>query len=167
MKVAQKEPFEIDSWVVYPSHGVGKLESIESFDIDGQNVDFFAISFPKNKLTLKIPKQKALEAGLRNVISKGEMQEALAILCQKIKKKKQMWSKRAQEYESKINSGKPFAIAEVIRDLYKVGGDASLSFSERQIFQVAVDRLARELSIIEDLPEEDAVKKLDLLLQAA
>jgi CarD family transcriptional regulator len=162
----EKKDFEVGAWVVYPSHGVGKLDGIDTFEINGQSTDFFVISFPKNKLTLKIPVEKALDAGLREITTKQAMSEAMDVLVQKARKKRVMWSKRAQEYEAKINSGDPVAIAEVIRDLYK-DKDVVQSFSERQIYQNAVERLAREISIIEQIAEEAAVRKLEMILQAA
>ena len=159
--------FDVGTWVVYPSHGVGKLDGIEKFEINGEKIEFFIISFQKNSLVLKVPVQKALASGLRKILSKEEMQSALEVLSQKSRKKRAMWSKRAQEYEMKINSGDPVSVAEVIRDLYKEGGEALQSFSERQIFQHAMDRLARELSVLEDIEEDIAVKKLEMILQAA
>ncbi|MDR0744612.1 MAG: CarD family transcriptional regulator [Holosporales bacterium] len=165
--MAQKKLFEIGSWVVYPSHGVGKIDNIDKFDIEGQVVEFFVISFQKNKLVLKLPVQKALKAGLRKIITKQEMQKALDVLFQKVKKRKLMWSKRAQEYETKINSGDPIAIAEVVRDLYKDGRDSIQSFSEKQIYQIAIERLAKEVSIVDQIEEEEAIKKLEMILQAA
>ncbi len=162
-----KKTFEIGAWVVYPSHGVGKLENIEKFDINGEKIEFFVITFNRSKLTLKLPVAKAIECGLRKVLTKSEMQLALEVLTQKGKKKRMMWSKRAQEYEQKINSGDPVAIAEVLRDLYKDGGDTVQSFSERQIFQQAMERLAKEIAILEEIEESAAIKKLEEILQAA
>ncbi|MDR1488586.1 MAG: CarD family transcriptional regulator [Holosporales bacterium] len=166
-KTKKSSIFEIGTWVVYPSHGVGRLENVEKFEIDGGSVEFFVISFNKNKLILKLPVEKAISSGLRKLLSKQDMQTALDILSQKSRKKKMMWSKRAQEYEAKINSGDPVAIAEVLRDLYKDGGEAVQSFSERQIFQNAIDRLAREIAVLEEIQEEEAVQKLKTLLKAA
>ena len=165
--MAHKKSFEIGSWVVYPSHGVGRLDGVDKFEIDGQPVEFFVISFNRNKLVLKLPVKKALDAGLRKILSKKEMQDALEVLMQKNKKRKLMWSKRAQEYEAKINSGDPIALAEVIRDLYKSSREAAQSFSERQIYQSAVERLAREISIVDEIEESDAIKKVEDILQAA
>jgi CarD family transcriptional regulator len=164
--LGKKENFEVGRWVVYPSHGVGKLERIDTFEINGESSDFLVISFPKNNLILKIPVGRATEAGLRELTSKKVMKEAMEVLVQKTKKRRMMWSKRAQEYEAKINSGDPVAIAEVIRDLRK-DNDATYSFSERQIYQSAIERLAREISVIEEIAEDDAVKKLEMILVAA
>ncbi|MDR1233785.1 MAG: CarD family transcriptional regulator [Holosporales bacterium] len=159
--------FEIGAWVVYPSHGVGRLDGVDSFEIEGKIVEFFVITFQKNKLVLKLPVNKAIESGLRKVTSKKNMEAALSILLQKTKKRRLMWSKRAQEYESKINSGDPVAIAEVIRELYKGSGDVVQSFSERQIYQHALERLAREISVVDEIDEDAAIKKLENILQAA
>ena len=159
--------FEVGSWVVYPSHGVGRLDGIDKFEVNGEDIEFFVVSFKKSKLVLKLPVKKALDAGLRRILNKEEMQSALDVLVQKSKKRRLMWSKRAQEYETKINSGNPVAIAEVIRDLHKDGGDSMQSFSERQIYQHAMERLAREISIVDEIEESDAVKKLEMILQAA
>jgi CarD family transcriptional regulator len=162
-----EKEFKIGSWVVYPSHGVGKLNKIESFEVNGESIEFFVISFPKNKLILKLPIKKAIKAGLRKVADKSGMHGILAVLGQKTKKRRIVWSKRAQEYESKINSGDLLALAEVVRELYKEGKEAAQSFSERQIYQNAIERLAREVSVIEGIEEPDAIKKIELLLQAA
>lgn len=162
-----KKIFEVGTWVVYPSHGVGRLDGIEKFNINDEDIEFFIISFNRNKLVLKLPVNKAMNSGLRQILTKEEMEAALEILSQKSRKKRMMWSKRAQEYEVKINSGEPVAIAEVLRDLYKEGGESVQSFSERQIFQHAMERLAREISVLDEIAEEEAVKKLENILKAA
>ncbi|MDR1391458.1 MAG: CarD family transcriptional regulator [Holosporales bacterium] len=161
------ETFKVGSWVVYPSHGVGKLDDIEKIEINGERMDFFVISFNKNKLVLKLPIKKALESGLRKVVSKEEMKSVFDILIQKGRKRRLMWSKRAQEYEMKVNSGNLLSIAEVIRELYREGGDIVQSFSERQIYQLAMERLALEVSIVEEIEESEAIRKLEVILQAA
>ena len=162
-----KEGFNIGAWVVYPAHGVGKLERIDSVDINGEILDFFVIQFPKNKLTLKLPTTKAINSGLRQVATKEDLEEALGILTKKIKKRRMMWNKRAQEYEMKINSGDPIALAEVLRELYKSGGELTQSFSERQIYQQALERLVKEVAIVEEINEDEAIHKVESLLQAA
>ncbi|MDR1289317.1 MAG: CarD family transcriptional regulator [Holosporales bacterium] len=159
--------FEVGAWVVYPSHGVGLLDRVDRIDIDGTIVEFFVISFPRSKLELKLPVKRAVEAGLRGVVSKSDMEEVLGTLVQKTKKRRLMWSKRAQEYESKINSGDPVAIAEVVRELYRGDGEVAQSFSERQLYKHALERLAREVSVIDEIEESDAIKKLESILQAA
>ncbi len=165
--MVSKNLFEIGSWVVYPSHGVGKLDDIERIEINEETTEFFVISFNKSKLTLKLPVKRALESGLRKVSTKDDIKAIFEALVQKGKKRRLMWSKRAQEYETKINSGDPISIAEVIRELYKAGGDMLQSFSERQIYQQAMERLAREISVVEEIEEADAIKKVEIVLQAA
>lgn len=165
--MASKDTFEIGSWVVYPSHGVGKLDDIERIEIDEETAEFFVISFNKSKLTLKLPVKRALASGLRKVSTKDDIKTIFDALVQKNKKRRLMWSKRAQEYETKINSGDPISIAEVVRELYRAGGNMLQSFSERQIYQQAMERLAREISVVEEIEEADAIKKLELVLQAA
>lgn len=162
-----KNLFEVGSWVVYPSHGVGKLDDIERIEIDEESTEFFVISFNKSKLTLKLPVKRALESGLRKVSTKDDIKTIFDALVQKNKKRRLMWSKRAQEYEAKINSGDLISLAEVVRELYKAGGDMLQSFSERQIYQQAMERLAREISVVEEIEEADAVKKVEIILQAA
>ena len=159
--------FKIGEWVVYPSHGVGKLDGTETLEVAGEKIEFYIISFEKNNLILKIPKQKAVSAGMRGISTKDDLAEVFELLRHKIKKKNTMWSKRAQEYEAKINSGSPVAIAQVIRELYKEGGENSLSFSEKQVYQQAMGRLAREISVIENIDELEAVRRLEVVLQAA
>lgn len=159
--------FEIGEWVVYPAHGVGTLDSIETFEIEGQKAQFFVVSFTNSKLTLRLPVTKAISSGLRKIIDQDKMDEALTILTQKARKRRVMWSKRAQEYEAKINSGDPISIAEVIRDLYRRGDDINQSFSERQIYQQAITRLSKELSIVKSLEETKAVETLEEILKAA
>lgn len=165
--MASSSIFEIGSWVVYPSHGVGKLDDIEEITLGDESMEFFVISFEKSKLTLKLPVKKAVDSGLRKIASKADLAEVFDALRQRNKKRRLMWSKRAQEYEIKINSGDPISIAEVIKDLYKEGGETMQSFSERQIYQQAMERLAREVSVIEDIDESEAIKRLEVVLQAA
>lgn len=158
--------FKVGSWVVYPSYGVGKLDEIEQIRIDDKIVEFFVITFEKNKLKLKLPVKKAVDSGLRRISTKDDLKEVFDSLQQKNKKRRAMWSKRAQEYEAKINSGNPLSIAEVLRELYKQGGDSVQSFSERQIYQQAMERLAKEISIVEEIDEKEAIKRVEIVLQA-
>ena len=153
--------------MVYPSHGVGKITSLENQQIAGYDLKVFVISFEKDRMTLRLPVGKARSAGLRKLSSPTEMKAALAKLRGKTRAKRTMWSRRAQEYEAKINSGDPASIAEVVRDLYRNAGQADQSYSERQIFQAAMDRLVREFAAVEKIDEATATKKLEELLQAA
>ncbi|MBR1944205.1 MAG: CarD family transcriptional regulator [Alphaproteobacteria bacterium] len=159
--------FEIGEWVVYPSHGVGQLTGIDSIEVNGSKMEFYVILFPKNKLLLKLPVKKAISAGLRNVLNQEDLNQIFLNLSQKVKKKRMMWSKRAQEYELKINSGDPMALAETLKELHKTGGTSMQSFSERQIYQKALERLATEISIAENADIEDVAKRIETTLQEA
>jgi CarD family transcriptional regulator len=165
--VQYKEKFEVGSWVVYPAHGVGKLDGIETFSVGEEELDFFVISFGRNGLVVRLPIKKAINSGLRAVFSKDDLDEALKVLAKKSRKKKVMWNKRAQEYETKINSGDPIAIVEVIRDLHKSKTDPSQSFSERQMYQNALERFSKEMSVVESIDEEEALRRIEKILQAA
>ncbi len=159
--------FLTGDFVVYPSHGVGKITSLETQQIAGYDLKVFVISFEKDRMTLRLPIGKARSAGLRKLSSPTEMKAVLAKLRGRTRAKRTMWSRRAQEYEAKINSGDPASIAEVVRDLYRNAGQADQSYSERQIFQAAMDRLVREFAAVEKIDEATATRKLEELLQAA
>jgi CarD family transcriptional regulator len=159
--------FLTGDFVVYPSHGVGKITSLENQQIAGYDLKVFVISFEKDRMTLRLPIGKARSAGLRRLSTPSEMKAALAKLRGRTRAKRTMWSRRAQEYEAKINSGDPASIAEVVRDLYRNAGQADQSYSERQIFQAAMDRLVREFAAVEKIDEATATRKLEELLQAA
>lgn len=159
--------FKVGEYVVYPAHGVGKLIGCELHDIAGTQLELLVINFDKDKMVLRLPKEKAANAGLRPLSTKTEMDVALKMLSVRTKPRRVMWSRRAQEYESKINSGDPAAIAEVIRDLYRRSNDSEQSYSERQIYQAAVERFIRELSVVEELDEKSAIEKMEYSLRAA
>jgi CarD family transcriptional regulator len=154
-------------FVVYPAHGVGKLLGYESHDISGSALQLLVIAFEKDRMTLRLPMTKAKAAGLRALSSKIDMEQALKTLATKTKQRRTMWSRRAQEYETKINSGNPASIAEVIRDLYRQNSDSEQSYSERQIYQAAIDRFARELAAVEKIDENQAIEKVETFLKAA
>ena len=153
--------------VVYPAHGVGKIEGIEAYKIGDVEVSLYSIAFDKDRMRLKIPVQKAEESGLRALCSTSRMDDALTTLQGKAKAKRAMWSRRAQEYETKILSGDPVLIAEVLKDLYKKEDFDDSSFSEKQIYSSALDRLARELAAMQKLDKETATKKLEEILSEA
>lgn len=159
--------FNIGDYVVYPAHGVGKLIRVEEHDICDTVLEFFVIEFAKDHMVLRLPTQKALSAGLRPVAAKEQMQEALEALMTKTRKKKILWSRRAQEYETKINSGNLTFLAEVIRELHKDQGNTDQSYSERQIYQQALDRFVREMAVVEDINEDEAMTRVEGILNAA
>ncbi|MGP1253884.1 CarD family transcriptional regulator [Algihabitans albus] len=165
--MAKKIEFTAGDYVVYPTHGVGKVLGIETHEISGETIDLIVIKFEKDRMTLRVPVGKAQQSGLRRLSSRKMMDSALAALKGRSRAKKTMWSRRAQEYEAKINSGDPVSIAEVVRDLHRADDQPDQSFSERQMYQAALDRLARELAALEAIDEQAAADKLEKLLKAA
>ena len=152
--------FNAGEYVVYPTHGVGKVADVTKQNIAGSELELLVVNFDKDKMTLRIPTSKISNVGLRKISDEKTMNEAFATLKGKAKVRKIMWSRRAQEYENKINSGNPVAIAEVIRDLYRNENIAEQSYSERQIYEQAVSRLASEVSIYSNCSMDEANKKL-------
>jgi CarD family transcriptional regulator len=161
------ETFSENDYVVYPTHGVGKVEKIAMEDIAGHRLELIHITFEENRMTLRVPVAKARSAGLRRLSTKKAFDEALATLKGRARVKRTMWSRRAQEYEAKINSGDPMAIAEVVRDLHRNAGQPDQSFSERQIYEAALDRMAAELAAIDQTDKSTALTKLGQFLKAA
>jgi CarD family transcriptional regulator len=160
--------FDVGDYVVYPKHGVGRVIELQSTDIAGMQLELYVLRFEKEKMTLRVPTNKAESVGMRKLSSDKTMQEALATLKGKPKVKRTMWSRRAQEYEAKINSGDLVSIAEVTRDLFRADDQPEQSYSERQIFEAASSRLARELAAMEQVDEPAAlVKILEILNKAA
>ena len=165
--MSAKASYKKNDWVVYPTHGVGRVTGIQDQEIEGFALKLIVISFEKDRMTLRVPIGKAEESGLRKLSSKEEMKTALKTLKGKSRVRRTMWSRRAQEYEAKINSGDPVSIAEVVRDLYRSAGQPDQSYSERQIYQAALERLSRELAAVETIDEEAATLKLEEMLQPA
>ncbi len=156
--------FKPGDYVVYPTHGVGKVIEIETQVISGHRLVLFVISFDKDRMVLKVPTTKVETSGLRKLSSRKIMDGAMFTLKGKARTKRTMWSRRAQEYEAKINSGDPVAIAEVVRDLYRPNGQPEQSFSERQIYESARDRLALELAAVDKSDMESATEKMEEML---
>lgn len=157
---AKAEIFVEGDHVVYPTHGVGKVERIATEEIAGHKLELIHITFEENRMTLRVPVTKARSAGLRKLATRKMFDEALAILKGRARIKRTMWSRRAQEYEAKINSGDPLSIAEVVRDLHRNAGQPDQSFSERQIYEAAMDRLAAELAALDRTEKTAAATKL-------
>jgi CarD family transcriptional regulator len=158
--MAKAEIFEEGDHVVYPTHGVGKVERIATEEIAGHKLELIHITFEENRMTLRVPVAKARTAGLRKLATRKMFDEALAVLKGRARIKRTMWSRRAQEYEAKINSGDPLAIAEVVRDLHRNAGQPDQSFSERQIYEAAMDRLAAELGALDRIEKTAAAATL-------
>ena len=162
---AKAEIFVEGDHVVYPTHGVGKVERIATEEIAGHKLELIHITFEENRMTLRVPVAKARTAGLRKLATRKLFDEALAVLKGRARIKRTMWSRRAQEYEAKINSGDPLAIAEVVRDLHRNAGQPDQSFSERQIYEAAMDRLAAELAALDKTDKTTAATKLTNFLK--
>ena len=160
----KKLDFRPDEYVVYPAHGVGQIISIEEQEIAGLNLELFVVAFEKDKMTLRVPTHKAVEIGLRSLSSPEVVSRAMSTLKGKAKVKRAMWSRRAQEYEQKINSGDLIAIAEVVRDLHRNDDQREQSYSERQLYEAALERLTREVAAVADGDEAAAAKKVDAVL---
>jgi len=165
--MTKKAAFSVGDHVVYPTHGVGLIEGIETQTIGGMELDLYVISFERSRMTLRVPVAKATRSGLRKLSTKQEMQTALSTLKGRARVKRTMWSRRAQEYEQKINSGDPVSIAEVVRDLFRSASQPEQSYSERQIYEQALERLACELAAIESIEPDAASQKVEKLLSAA
>jgi CarD family transcriptional regulator len=163
---AEKIPFGEGDLVVYPTHGVGKIVGIETQEIAGHTLSVFVVHFDKDRMTLRVPVTKARGSGLRKLSTHKEMDAALAKLRGRSRAKRTMWSRRAQEYQAKIASGDPGSIAEVVRDLYRNVGQPEQSYSERQIYQAALDRLVREFAAVERIDETTATQRVEELLTA-
>jgi CarD family transcriptional regulator len=159
--------FAAGDYVVYPTHGVGRVDAIEQQTIAGYELRLIVIRFDKEKMTLRVPIEKAKASGLRKLSSQQQMSIALTTLKGRSRTSRAMWSRRAQEYEAKINSGDPVAIAEVLRDLHRNAGQPDQSYSERQIYEAALDRLARELAAVEKIDRDAATQRLEDMLKAA
>ncbi len=165
--IAAALDFEAGDYVVYPVHGVGKVERVETVAIAGFSVTTYVITFEKERMTLKVPVSKAKASGLRKLSSTDRIKSALETLSGKAQVRRVMWSRRAQEYEAKILSGDPVSLAEVVRDLHRASDQPEQSYSERQIYQAAIERLAREVAAIEKIDEVKAAAKLESVLAKA
>ncbi|MBD0866029.1 MAG: CarD family transcriptional regulator [Rhodobacteraceae bacterium] len=146
MRKSKKSKFRPNQYVVYPAHGVGRITSIEEREVAGTMLELFVISFEKDKMTLRVPTNKATGVGLRLLSSPAVISKAMTTLKGKARIKRAMWSRRAQEYEQKINSGDLVAIAEVVRDLHRADDKREQSYSERQLYEAALERLTREIA---------------------
>jgi CarD family transcriptional regulator len=164
MTKSKKSEFRPNEYVVYPAHGVGQIVSIEEQEIAGISMELFVVSFEKDKMTLRVPTAKATEIGMRSLSSPDVIEQAMKTLRGKAKVKRAMWSRRAQEYEQKINSGDLIAIAEVVRDLHRNDTDREQSYSERQLYEAALERLTREMAAVADGDESAAAKRVDEVL---
>ena len=162
--VNQRHGFKANEFIVYPAHGVGRIVGIEEQEIAGMSLELFVINFEKEKLTLRVPTGKLQSVGMRKLADDGVVKRAMDILKGRARIKRTMWSRRAQEYVAKINSGDLISIAEVVRDLYRSEAQPEQSYSERQLYEDALDRMAREVAAVEKLDERGAVQRITEVL---
>ena len=158
--------FKATDLIVYPAHGVGQIMAIEEQTVAGASLEFFVVYFAKSKMTLRAPTRKAANAGMRKLSDPTAIQRMRGTLSQAPHKAQGYWSRLAQEYQSKINSGDIIAIAEVMRDLYRPIVNSGQSYSERQLYASALDRLSGEVALVNGITEEEAVKELESLVIA-
>jgi len=159
--LTQRQGFKTNEFVVYPAHGVGQILAIEEQEIAGARLELFVINFMKDKMTLRVPTAKIANVGMRKLSEPALVKRALETLKGRARIKRTMWSRRAQEYEAKINSGDIVAIAEVVRDLYRSESQPEQSYSERQLYEAALDRLSREIAVVQHVTETEAVKEIE------
>ena len=166
-KTTTKIKFNTDDFVVYPTHGVGRILGTEKNFIADDDIEMLVVRFEQDRMTLRVPLEKAKSLGLRTLSSRKQMDDAITTLKGKARVSRDMWSKRARAYDEKIRSGNPVSIAEVVRDLRKKKTQTEQSYSERQMYQQALDRLAREFAAIEKIDKDAAADKLEELMEAA
>jgi CarD family transcriptional regulator, regulator of rRNA transcription len=163
-KTTQRQGFKTNEFIVYPAHGVGQIIAIEEQEVAGAKLELFVISFVKDKMMLRVPTAKVTAVGMRKLAEGGLVKRALETLKGRARIKRTMWSRRAQEYEAKINSGDIVAIAEVVRDLFRSESQPEQSYSERQLYEAALDRLSREIAAVQHVTETEAVKEIEAAL---
>ena len=163
-KSTQRQGFKTGEHIVYPAHGVGQIVTIEEQEVAGLTLELFVITFEKDKLTLRVPTAKAASVGMRKLSEDNVVGKALDVLKGRARVKRTMWSRRAQEYEAKINSGDLMSIGEVVRDLHRAESQPEQSYSERQLYEAALDRMAREIAAVNRMSETEAVHLIELNL---
>ena len=162
--ISVRHGFKTNEWIVYPAHGVGRIVAIEEQEIAGMALELFVITFEKDKMTLRVPTGKSASVGMRKLAEEGVVKRAMETLKGKARIKRTMWSRRAQEFEQKINSGDLVSIAEVVRDLFRAETQPEQSYSDRQLYEAALDRMAREIAAVEKIDERGAVQRVTEVL---
>lgn len=160
-KPSQRQGFKTSEFIVYPAHGVGQITAIEEQEVAGHKLELFVIEFDKDKMRLKVPVAKAATIGMRKLAENELVERSLKVVQGRARIKRTMWSRRAQEYDAKINSGDLISIAEVVRDLYRADNQPEQSYSERQLYEAALDRMAREIAAVNKLSETEAVRLIE------
>ena len=160
----QRHGFKTGEYIVYPAHGVGQIVSIDEQVVAGHTLELFVIDFQKDKMRLKVPVAKATSIGMRKLSETDYVERALKVVQGRARVKRTMWSRRAQEYDAKINSGDLISISEVVRDLYRADNQPEQSYSERQLYEAALDRMAREIAAVNKMSETEAVRLIEMNL---
>lgn len=160
-KSSQRQGFKTGESIVYPAHGVGQIVAIEEQEVSGHKLELFVIDFEKDKMRLKVPVAKASSIGMRKLSETDYVERALKVVQGKARIKRTMWSRRAQEYDAKINSGDLISIAEVVRDLYRAENQPEQSYSERQLYEAALDRMAREIGAVNKMSETESIRLIE------
>ena len=163
-KSSQRQGFKTGESIVYPAHGVGQIVAIEEQEVAGHKLELFVIDFEKDKMRLKVPVTKAMNIGMRKLSETDFVERSLKVVQGRARVKRTMWSRRAQEYDAKINSGDLISIAEVVRDLYRAENQPEQSYSERQLYEAALDRMAREIAAVQKMSETEAVRLIEVNL---
>ncbi len=166
-KTAQRQGFKTGEHIVYPAHGVGQITAIEEQEVAGHKLELLVINFEKDKMTLRVPVAKIASVGMRKLADTDTVKKSLATVRGRPRIKRTMWSRRAQEYEAKINSGDLISIAEVVRDLYRSDTQPEQSYSERQLYEAALDRMAREIQALNKSTETEAIREIEQNLAKA
>ena len=167
-KSSHRQGFKTHEFIVYPAHGVGQIVAIEEREVAGHSLELIVVTFEKDKMTLRVPVAKIASVGMRKLADGETVEKALETVRGRARIKRTMWSRRAQEYVAKINSGDLVSIAEVVRDLYRSEAQPEQSYSERQLYEDALDRMAREIAAVEKLDERGAVQRItDVLSKSA
>src|SRR6187200_3307252 len=160
-KTAQRQGFKTGEAIVYPAHGVGRITNVEEQEIAGFKLELFVVSFDKDKMVLRVPTAKAASVGMRKLAEPALIEKALDVLTGRARVKRTMWSRRAQEYEAKINSGDLISVTEVVRDLYRSEAQPEQSYSERQLYEAAMDRMSREIAAVNKLTLTEAIQLIE------
>lgn len=164
-KSTRKLVFKPNDYVVYPAHGVGRIINIEEQEIAGATLELYVIDFEKDKMTLRVPTAKSESVGMRKLSDTAAVEQAMKTLKGRARVKRTMWSRRAQEYEAKINSGDLVLIAEVVRDLFRSDRQPEQSYSERQLYEAALARMAREVAVVKELSDAEGVAEIEVVLE--
>lgn len=163
-KSPARQGFKAQEYIVYPAHGVGQIIAIEEQEVAGLKLELFVIRFEKDKMHVKVPVAKAISIGMRKLSETDFVERALKVLQGRARIKRTMWSRRAQEYDAKINSGDLISIAEVVRDLFRAENQPEQSYSERQLYEAALERMAREIAVVNKISETEAVRAIEVNL---